>query len=512
MQKESKAQRVERIKAAKNPLEVLKDIHRYAKNGEIVDDETVDRLKWYGMYPHNKHSNDDKKSLYMLRIKLPSGKVNLNQLETLRDISQRFAENRISFTVRQNVQLHYIKFKNLPELFEMLENVGLTAQMASGDCPRSIVTCPLSGINDDEIFDTSEIFSKLNQYFQGNVDYINLPRKYKMGVCGCKNRCLIHEVQDLSFLAFNDKDKIRFNVYVGGGLGSNKRFSTLLGSIKEEQIISVASAVTKLFRDFGNRENRAKARLGHLIDSMGILEFQKKLEELIGFKIEKSDELQKPLFMKRNHLGLTKSKNKKSFHIGFKTESGNIGGVGLENICNIMKENNIKQIALTTAQNFIALDVPSELVDNLEKDFENIGFASQPSAFKVRALACTGVEFCKFGVSETKELQKSVISYLEEKFPNFDENISITFNGCTNSCVHPHLSHIGLIGAKVNKESGFRLVLGANMDNGEKEFARKSDLKASSGEIHLLLEKIVSDYLKEKDKFKDFNEYLTCLI
>ncbi len=508
MQKESKAQRVERIKAQMNPLDVIKDIYRYAENGEIVDDETIDRLKWYGMYPHNKHSNDENKSFYMLRVKLPCGKINLKQLEVLGDISERFAQNKADFTVRQDIQFHYIKFKDLPEIFEMLESSSLTTQMASGDCPRNIVTCPLSGMSGDEIIDTREVFSQLNEYFQANSEFINLPRKYKIGICGCQNRCIVHEIQDLSFVAFKDCDEIRFNVYIGGGLASNKRFASLLGSVKENQIVKVAAGVATLFRDFGNRENRAKARIGHLVESLGILEFQKKLEEFLGFEIRKSTELEKPSFLKRNHFGKTKSKDEKTSHIGFTTQSGDVGGVGLRNISQSMRKYGVESIALTTTQNFIAVDVPNESIESFKKSLKEVGVTSKPSAFKVRALACTGLEFCKFAISETKELQKSVISHLENRFPDFDESVSITFSGCPNSCVHSHISDIGLIGAKVDSDSGFRLVLGAKMDNSEKEFAKKSKLKASSSDIHLLLEGLVEDYLKEKDKFGSFNEYL----
>ncbi len=510
MGKESKAQRVERIKIEKNPIDIFEDIHFYAKNGKAIDDEMTDRLKWYGIYPHSKSSNNQEKHFHMLRVKIISGKLNLNQLKVLCEISKKYAKDTANITVRHDLQFHYIQIKDIPTIFKMLADVGLTTQMACGDCPRNIVTCPLCGIIDDELVDVSQSVNILNQYFQGNRLFANLPRKFKMGVCACKKRCMIEEIQDLSFVAIKSENEILFNIYVGGGLGSNREFSKLIGAIKEEQILTVAKAIAEIYRVYGNRENRAKARIGHILKDWGVDKFRETLEKDLGFLLTKTKELNPITYLQREHYGETKSTNRDSVHIGFSTESGDVGSKGLEDIYNALKRNFVENIAFTTAQNFIALNVHKKESKILQDELKKVGFFSNPSAFRVRTLACTGLKYCKFAICETKDLQKRVTTYLDEKFPTFDEPISLSFNGCSNSCAHPHLSTLGFIGAKVKVDgelvSGFSLIVGAKLDEKEKSFALKTDVKVASTDVHLLIEKILNEYLASGNN--GFGEWL----
>jgi sulfite reductase (ferredoxin) len=497
MKKESKAQRVERIKAQKEPLSVLEDIHNYAKSGEMLDADTVDRLKWYGLYTHNKSSNDEKNSFHMLRVKLIGGRLNLKQLKVLYKISKKYAQNTADFTTRQDIQFHWIKIQDLPTIFEMLENVGLTTQMAAGDCPRNIVACPIK---------KSDILNEVNEYFSANTEFTNLPRKFKIGISECDNDCIIHEIQDLSFVKSEDM----FNVYVGGGLGSNKTFAHNIGSVTKEQILPTCIEVARLFKLKGSRENRAKARVGHLVKELGVDEFKNKLEENLGFLFSKAKKRETLPYLKRGHIGKTESTKKGYRHIGFTTEAGDVGADGLKKIYKALKKTKVKKLALTTTQNFIALNVLKVVSKKLSKRLNKAGFFDKPSAFRVKNLACTGLQYCKLAISETKDLQKSVTAYLDEKFPEFKEAISISFNGCPNSCAHPHLATLGFVGGKVKVDgelvSGFSLVVGAKLDEREKSFALKTDVKVASTEVHLLIEDILNDYLASGDD--GFGEWL----
>ncbi len=501
MKKESKAQRIERIKAEKEPLSVLTDIKSYAKSGEMVDSETVDRLKWYGLYTHNISSNDEKNSFHMLRVKLVGGRLNLKQLKVMYEISKKYAQNTAHMTTRQDIQFHWIKIEDLPTIFEMLEKVGLTSQMAAGDCVRNIVSCPL---------DENEILNEVNDYFSSNTEFTNLPRKFKIGISRCANDCVIHEIQDLSFVA----SESLFNVCVGGGLGSNKTFAHKIGSVNEKQILPTCIEVAKLFKTEGNRENRAKARVGHIVKEWGVDAFKKRLEENLGFSFGEIKEQKNIPYLQRGHIGKTESTKKEHMHLGFTTDAGDVGAKGLEKIYKAVKQNGIKDIALTTTQNFIALNVPNKNFKSLSKELKEAEFFSNPSSFRVRNLACTGLTYCKLAISETKDLQKSVTAYLDEKFPDFKEPISISFNGCPSSCAHPHLATLGFIGVKVKVDeelvSGFSLVVGAKLDEKEKSFALKTGVKVASGEVHLLIESILNDYLIKKGTYSSFNDYLIC--
>ncbi len=506
MKKETKAQRVERIKSQKEPLSVIDDILRFAKSGESIDDESMDRLKWYGLYPHSKISNDELRSYFMLRIKLVNGRVNLKQLQCIADISKEFARNSADLTVRSDIQLHWIQMKDVPEIFDRLDKVGLSTMMACGDCTRNIASCPVSGFDKDEIDDAQEILKSINDYFKGNTKFTNLPRKYKIGVSACSCNCMKYEIQDLFFSGFKSGDEILYHVGVGGGLGSNKRFSSNIGSVKKDQILKVAIEVTKLFRDYGNRENRNRARLGHLVESFGVDEFKNILEKNLGFKLLPSYPIS--CKSKRDHFGVHDSKKEGFSYIGFCVNAGVMSGDKLSFIANSMKLHDINTISLNGSQDFVMLDVPNQNVTQVITAMKEIDIYAKPSSFRAHALACVGLKYCKFAVSETKDLQCRVIEYLEDKLKDFDENISISFSGCNNSCSHPNIANLGFVGTKVNSQEGFVLQVGGDIYKDKKSFAKKTPIKVEANRVHLLIEEIINNYISSKSNYKNFVEFL----
>lgn len=513
MAKETKAQRVERIKREKDGLRVIEDIHRLAETGEDADAETVDRMKWYGMYTHNEHSSPNGKQYFMLRIKIPGGQLTLEQLKVAEEIARKYGKDTADFTVRQDIQYHWVKMVDLPALFEKLESVGITAQMASGDCPRNIVSCPVCGIDKNEVADLTDVVQDVNQFFQGNTEFSNLPRKYKMGISGCSSHCIGHEIQDLSFNAIkDDQGELLFDVSVGGGLGSNRRIASRFGAIPKDKIKDVAIACARLFRDHGNRENRTKARLGHLVEKMGHDVFQQKVEEQIGTSFIALEEPNYTPHHQRSHFGIHESKQEGFLYAGCATEGGKVGSSGLRRIIAVMEKHGANRIALTTTQNFIILDFPEASRDSLEKDLKEAGFPCNPSPFQARSLACTGVEYCKFGISETKETLNELIQHLEAKFPAFDEPVCITLSGCVNSCSHPHIADLGFIGCKVKEDGesvqGYKLVMGGHLKGLDGSlFARKTDVKIPASKLPLTVENILNHYLEDQEKWDNFREF-----
>ncbi len=506
MKKETKAKRLERIKKQKEPLSVIEDIKKYAKSGEMVDDETMDRLKWYGIYAHSKASNDELKSYYMMRIKLVNGKLNIKQIQTIADISKEFAKNSADFTTRGDIQLHWVKMKDIPEIFDRLDKVGLTTMMACGDCTRNIASCPVNGYDKNEIDDVRDLLKSVNDYFKGNSDFTNLPRKYKIGISACSCHCMKHEIQDLSFVGFRSGDEILYHVGVGGGLGSNKRFSTNIGTIKKDQVLKVAIEVTKIYRDYGNRESRNKARVGHMVESFGVEKFKEILEKNLGFKLLEPKKIVSST--KRAHFGVHDSKKEGFSYIGFSINGGVSSGDKLSQIADIMKVHNIKEAAATGSQDIVLLDIKNESVDQVIEDMKKIGLYAKPSPFRAGALACVGLAYCKFAVSETKKLQCRVIEYLEKKFPDFNEDIFISFSGCKNSCSHSNIATLGFVGTKVDKNEGFVLQVAGDINKEQKSFAKKTDVKASSNKVHLLIEEILNNYIINKDRYDGFVDYL----
>ena len=524
MAKENAAQRVERIKKEKNGLDVLQDIYLYAVLGENINPEDIDRFKWYGLYTQNKNLQDenDETLYFMLRVKLEHGAMNLEQMREVSAISKEYARGTADFTTRQDIQFHYIKVIDLPEIFRRLQSVGLSTVFAAGDVPRNVTTCPVSGIEHDEIYDVRPIVDKVNKYLSGNKNLSNLPRKYKIGISGCHKHCMGHEIQDLSFTAVvcDCTDKILFDVSVGGGLASNKRIASHIGFVTPSQVLAITKAVSTIYRDHGLRENRRKARLGHLIEAWGVEKFKEEVEKKA--KISFKDEVDVPYtaYSKREHFGIHDSKEKAKSYIGCAINGGHIGAEGLEKLANILEKHGATTIKTTVTQNFVVKDVPTSNAQNLADELKTVGIDSNPSPFKARTISCTGLNFCKFAVSETKNKAMSLANHLENKFPDFKETVSISVNGCPNSCAHPHVVDIGLLGAKVkNSENvtvpGFELILGGNLEGSKSSFGEKTKIKFLPEDAEGILEKIIENYinsgennlhnyLKEKVNDKEF--------
>jgi len=511
--KETKAERVERIKKEKDGLDVLKDIHFYAKSGTSVDPEDIDRLKWYGLYTQNTNlqAEDDDTLYFMLRVKLISGSLNVVQLKKVAEISKLYARSTADFTTRQDLQFHFITMKDLPAIFSDLKEVGLSSVFAAGDVPRNVVTCPVNGIDISDTCDVTDIVAAVNRYFDGNKTLSNLPRKYKVGISACSKHCMSHEIQDLSFNAKRDENGfVVFDVSVGGGLASNKQIATHIGNVSEEQVLAVTQAVTQIYRDYGNRKSRTKARLGHIIKEFGIEWFRNVLEEKLNFKLKQTVLPTYTPYAKREHFGVHASKVKNVSYIGCAVSAGSVGATTLEQLSKILAKNGATTIKLTTTQNFVITDVPNDKTQEVLQELQNLNIEAFPSPFRARTLACTGTKFCKFAISETKDLAQELIEYLEEKFPTFNETISLSVNGCPHSCAHPHIVDIGLLGCKLKEDNqtvtGFELILGGNLEGEKSNFGKKTGIKFTPQKSFTVIENILREYINSESQ--SFREYL----
>lgn len=501
MPEETKAQRVERIKSEKDGLDVLEDIYRYARTGEPVDPEDIDRFKWYGLYTQNRslQDDDDKTQYYMLRVKLEHGKVNPEQARTLGEISEHYARGSADATTRQDIQFHWIRIEDLPEIFERLDAVGLSTLEASGDCPRNIVTCPVNGIDRGQIDDVRDVVEALNGLYRANRAFSNLPRKFKIGVSGCSKHCICHEIQDLSFSAFEEEGTICFKVGIGGGLASNRRIADAIGWIERHEVVPVAEAAALLYRDLGRRDNRSKARLGHVIEAVGIERFVSELETLSRVRLRRyeTDDAVTP-YPKRSHFGINESLEKGKNWIGCALPSGKIGGERLLKLGQILEFYGAEGAAFTPTQNVVVQGVPDDVTAAIAETLDAVGILSRPSVFEARTLACTGLNFCKFAVSETKELSQQVVGYLNGKFPDFNEPVSISINGCPNSCAHPCIVDLGFVGAYVKRDegriAGFDLTVGGYLEGDKSRFSIKTGIKVTPDEVAPLIESLIREY------------------
>lgn len=501
MATESKARRVERIKEEKDGLDVLEDIIRYAQSGEEVDPEDIDRFKWYGLYTQNRSLQDieDDTLYFMLRIKVEAGILTRDQVRAIGEISKEFARDTADLTTRQDIQFHWIRLKDLPEIFERLRRVGLSTLQAAGDCPRNIVCCPVNGIDQNQIDDVRDVVAALNDLYRGNREFSNLPRKFKVGMCGCDKHCISPEMHDLTFTAIKRHGgETAFLISVGGGLASNRRFASNIGYINRNNIVRVAAAVTRLYRDFGHRENRSKARLGHLVEAWGIRHFISEVEQTAGVKLEPAEEAEFTPYPHRNHFGIHPGRVEEVDYIGVSVTGGRIGGEKMVQLGELLQHYQAEGITLTTTQNMVIQGVAHKDSAAMAQTLREIGLPSNPTVFEARSQACTGMEFCKFGISETKENALKVIDALNKRFPAFEEPISISFNGCPNGCAHPYIADLGFVGSMFRHDetriNGFDLVAGGYLAGSESHFSIKTGVKVTQEEIVPLLEALIREY------------------
>ena len=481
---------------------MLADIKRYAADSSIeLDPEDIDRFKWYGLYSQNKNlqPENDENLYFMLRVKLEKGSLNIRQMREISRISDEFAKGTATLTTRQDVQFHNVAVKNLPEIFERLQNVGLSTVFGAGDVPRNVASCPVMGIDHDELVDVNDTISEVNDYFRGNRDLANLPRKYKVGISACSKHCIGHEIQDLSFTAVKKDANILFDVSVGGGLASNKQIATHIGYVTQDQILDVVKVVSVIYRDHGLREKRNKARLGHLINEWGIEKFTAEVENNLNFKIQDTEEQNYTPYAQREHFGVHSSKLDNISYIGCAVSAGKVGASGFENLANALERAGATTVKLTSTQNFLITDVPNQNIESLVKELDSYNMISNPSPFRARTLSCTGLDFCKFAISETKGQANKLTEYLEERFPDFTDTLSVSFNGCPNSCAHPHTVNIGFVGTKVKNEEGvsipgFTLILGGNLEGTKSNFGEKTKLKMRPDQVNGVVENIILAY------------------
>ncbi|MGB5791770.1 nitrite/sulfite reductase [Poseidonibacter sp.] len=515
---ENELSAVEQLKASRNPLKVIEDIYKEAQEGIPLSADYIGLLKWYGMYPHINGDETEDKKYFMKRIKLVDTKMNLEQLEVMAKIGQEYAQGLVDFTDRQNVQFHFIQIKDMPAIFDLLESVGLTSRMASGDGPRPIMTSAIGGIDPEEIIDASYLVKEVDTYFDANEDrFCNFPRKYKIGISGCGRHTAAHEIQDVAFTAFkNENDEVLFDLTLAGGLSKSKQIAYRANRyVKAEQVKDVAVVCAEIFRDHGNRANRNKARVRHLVNEWGLEKFVEEIETRLGYELQEG--LVEPKitsFENRNHFGIHAAKQEGESFIGFATNSGRVAGEDFKAMSDICNKYNAAGLSLTSTQNFIIYGVKTQDAQALADEIDALGYPYNPSPFRARLQSCTGREFCKFGITETKEYAKKVVLELEEKNPDFKENLMIAISGCGNGCSHPQISDIGFVGTKVrdeegNRVEGYDVILGGHLQ-GEKgsRIAHKTGVKVTATKLVDFVGDLIASYQADNLGQTTFKDYL----
>lgn len=467
--RETKAQRAERLKQEKNPWERLDEIREFARAGyESASPEwRGSYLRWWGVYPQGdgagvlggKGGEGLAVPYFMVRIKVPSGLLFSHQLRVVADLSERFGRGLADITVRQNIQLHWISIEALPEIFERLWRCGLTTMGACGDVTRNITGCPLAGVDADEICDASPLAIRAAQMLIGNPEFYNLPRKYKICITGCRSWCCYPEINDVGLTAIERGDQVGFSLRVGGGLSTEPFLAKRLNAfVHWNQVPAVITGVTRIFRDADSlRQHRERARLKYLFKQHGWTEesFQAELERLIGFKLDPAEPEDPPADVVRDHVGIHPQKQAGHFYLGASVLRGRITPEQLREGAALADEFGNGEIRTSPAQSLIIVNVPEQKVDAVANRLNAAGLPIRASSFRRGTVTCTGTEFCRLAITETKSFARWLIEDLEERLPGFEQHLKLHITGCPNSCGQHWISDIGIEGKKIKVNGQF---------------------------------------------------------
>lgn len=465
--KETKAQRVERLKRTMNPWQGLEEIKRFAREGfESIPPEWLGTyFRWWGVYTQGDGAgvtggaNGEGKALqcFMVRIRIPNGLLSSSQLRTIADLTTKFAHGIADITVRQNIQLHWVTIENLPEVLDSLARVGLNTISACGDTPRNVTGCPVAGVDADEICDASPLALEASRMLGGNADFYNLPRKFKVSISGCRVWCPYPEINDIGLTAavrkLHGESETGFSLRVAGGLSTEPYLGARLNAfVKWDQVLPAIKGIAELFRDSEVlREHRERARLKFLFMRHGWTaeQFLDELQRRVGIRFDPAEEEIPPADVYRDHIGIHPQKQPGYFYVGAAVLRGRITAEQMQLAAGLADRFASGELRATNTQNLLIVNVPKANAETLAKELDAIGLRVGGSAFYRGTIACSGTEFCKLAITETKSFSRWLVEELEERLPGFDQHLKLHVTGCPNSCGQHWIADIGIDGKKM---------------------------------------------------------------
>jgi sulfite reductase (ferredoxin) len=465
--KETKAQRVERLKREKNAWERFDEIREFARQGHasIPPEWLGTYFRSWGIYTQGdgvgvvggKNGEGKATPFFMVRIRIPNGLLTSQQTRAIADLAERHARGVADITVRQNVQLHWVTVESLPDVIETLWSAGLTTIGACGDVARNVTGCPLAGFDAHEFCDASPLALEINRQLGGNSDFYNLPRKFKISITGCRSWCNYPEINDIGFTPVTRRRaaglETGFSVRVGGGLSTDPHIAVRLNAfVRWNQVAQVARGIAEVFREANVlRENRERARLKFLFLQHGWTpdSFLDALHQRIGFVLDPAEPEEVPSDVHRDHVGIHAQKQLGFSYVGANVLSGRITPEQLRIAASLSDRYGDGHIRNTVMQNLVIVNVPDQQAVRVAGELTAAGLPVRASAFARATVACTGSEFCKLALTETKGFARWLATELDERVPGFQEQLRINVTGCPNSCGQHWIADIGIEGKKI---------------------------------------------------------------
>ncbi|GAC1423788.1 MAG: sulfite reductase SirA [Acidobacteriaceae bacterium] len=524
--KETKAQKSERLKLAKNPWESWEEVKQYAREGRssLPPEWAEFYMKWWGVYTQGDGIGvtggtggvGKATEYFMMRIGLPNGLLTSHQLRVIGDITLKHARNLADITTRQNIQLHWLTLDGLVEVVEALTAIGLSPKGACGDVVRNVTGCPLAGLHGHELLDASPLAVEVAHKLTANPEFVNLPRKFKISVTGCPEWCSYPEINDVALTAVRRGEEVGYTLRVGGGLSTEPHIAVRLPAfIPQNKAYDVVEAVVRIFREqTALRESRTHARIKYLFMKHGWTaeSMLAAIEEKLGYKLNpnplEADEVPDDIY--RDHIGITRQRQPGLSSVGASVLRGRLSGEQLIQLADLADEYGTGELRATIMQNIILVNVPNARTTELAHALNRIGLQVDVSPFWRGAIACTGTEFCKLAIAETKNFSKWLVSEMEDRLPGFDQQIKLHVTGCTNSCGQSWIGDIGLEGKKLKKDGkmvdAFYFCVGGAVGK-YAAIARQIGYRAAAEDCPEAIERLLRGYLALRTPGEDLRAY-----
>ncbi len=526
--KETKAQRIERLKLAKNAWEALDEIRAFAKSGfdSIPPEWLGTYFRTWGVYTQGdgagvtggKNGEGKATPFFMLRVRIPNGQLRSDQVRTIADLAAKHARGVADITVRQNVQFHWITIESLPEVLEKLWSVGLSTTGACGDVARNITGCPVAGLDADEIIDASPLALEIDRQLGGNSEFYNLPRKFKISITGCRHWCTYPEINDVGLTAIrrvrNGVTETGFSLRVAGGLSTEPHLCVRLNAfITPVQVIPVVRGVAEIFRRSEVlRQSRDKARLKFLFLQHGWTaeHFQSELEHLIGFSLDPAEPEDVPVDVHRDHIGIHAQRQPGLAYVGASVLRGRITPPQLYVAADLADRYGDGSVRTTMMQNLLIANIPEQHAPQVAAALTKAGLPVDTSAFARGTVACTGSEYCKLALTETKGFARWLTTELEERIPGFDQQLKLNITGCPNSCGQHWIADIGIEGKKIRVDGqmvdAYYFCVGGSLGQFA-SIARPVGYRCAATDVPDAIERLLTTYQREREHNENLRQF-----
>uniref|UniRef100_A0A7S2RCP8 Ferredoxin--nitrite reductase, chloroplastic n=1 Tax=Eucampia antarctica TaxID=49252 RepID=A0A7S2RCP8_9STRA len=476
--------KIEKNKLAKDPTSAFIDVYEYAakiRAGEMtwkeVERADLDtRVKYVGMLHRGKRTPGQ----FMMRLKVPNGIINADQLRFYADSVEKYGDEGgvVDITTRQNIQLRGVKIEDAPDIIDGLHARNQTSFQSALDSVRNMVGSPLAGIDDKEMVDTRELMNALNDLVsldpetgtRGNPQWGNLPRKFNIAISGSRDDYAHTHINDIGLVPCEHAETgvMGFNVALGGFMSIKRIAESVDGKMwipaDRNSVVTLCEAILRIFRDESDRKDRQKARLMWLVERYGVDEFKaaviKEVESYDrGVVIGDTQPVSKEPFERRSLLGVHKQPQEGKSRVGFLIPTGRLSQNECRVIADLADKYSEGEVRLTVEQNAILPNVDDDKIEELlvEPAFgADSRFKVNPGRIEGNIVSCTGAQFCPLALIETKAHAESLGAKLEA-LVTVDKDVRIHWTGCPNSCAQVQVADIGIMGApakKVDPESG----------------------------------------------------------